>query len=64
MLTGILTENEYSRNVNTTTHTNDEIVQGAYVIDSDIESYEGSNSNMEDSAFVVDNEDIQNLHEV
>ena len=63
-LAGVWTGIEYTRSVNTTTHTNDEIVQGAYVIDSDIESYEGSNSNMEDSAFVVDNEDIQNLHEV
>ena len=48
LLSEILTEIEYSRTVNNTTHTNYETVQVADVICSYIESYEGKTCNMED----------------
>ena len=62
-LSGILTESEDARTVNTYTHTNDETVQVADVIDSDSESDEGSKFDMEYSDFAVDYEEITNFHE-
>ena len=59
----ILTESEDARNVNTNTHTNDETVRFADVIDIDNEIDKGSNCNMEDSYFVVDGEYMTYLHE-
>ena len=55
-LAGVWTGIEYTRSVNTTTHTNDETVQTVDVIGSNSGIDEGSNSDMEDSYFVVDDE--------
>ena len=54
---------EYTRTVNNNTYTNDEMVQVEDVINNDIESDDGSNCNMEDSDFVVDDEEITNLND-
>ena len=62
-LDGILAEIEYTRTVNTSTHTDYEIVKVVDVKDSDIDSDEGSNCDIEDSDFVVDDEYITNFHE-
>ena len=59
----ILNESEDARTVNTNTHTKDETVQFPDVIDSDNDIDDGSNCDMEDSAFVVDGEYITYLHE-
>ena len=61
-LAGVWTGIEYTRSVNTTTHTNDETVHTVDVIGSNSGIDEGSNSDMEDSYFVVDDEYIPNLH--
>ena len=63
LLSGILTESEYVRTVNTNTHINDKTLKVADVIDNDSEINEGSNYDMEYSDFVEDDEDIPNLHE-
>ena len=55
-LAGVCTGIEYTRSVNNTTHTNDETVQTVDVIGSNSGIDEGSNSDMEDSYFVVDDE--------
>ena len=62
MISGILDKIEDARTVNTNAHTNYEIVQVSDVIDSDIESDEGSNWDMEVSDFVVDYQETFNLH--
>ena len=58
-----MNESEYPRSVDTYTNNNEETVQVAYVIETDTESDEFSNCDMEDSYFVVEDEDITNLHE-
>ena len=60
---GIFTEIEDSRTANTNAHTNYEIVQVAYVIESDSESDEGSNYDIQDSSFVVNDEETTNFYE-
>ena len=57
-----MTGSEDERTVNDNINNNYETVQVLYVIESDSDSYDGSNCNMEDSDFGVDDEDITNFH--
>ena len=59
----IYTESEYARTVNTTTNNNDKVVKYADVIYSDSDCDEGSNYDMEDSDFLVDDGDMPNFYE-
>ena len=56
-------EIEDARTVNTNKHNNYEIVQVVDAIDSDSDIGSDSKCCMEDSAFLVDNEDISNMYE-
>ena len=56
MLSGVFIGSEDARNVNTNTYTNDKTEKVKYDIYSDIDSDKGSNCNMEDLYFLVDDE--------
>ena len=62
-LLGKLAESEDARIIDTNKHTNDEQLQVLDVIDSEIDSDEGSKCNMEYSDFMVDDEKITNFGE-
>ena len=62
-LAGILNKIEDTRIVIAIAHTNYETLQVSDVIESDSDIDEGPNYDIEDSAFKVDDEDINNFHE-
>ena len=62
-LASILDKSGYANNDNTNSYMNDGPVKVSYLIDIDSDSDEGSNCDIEDSDFMVDNEDIANFCE-
>ena len=63
LIAGILNEREDTGAVNNISHNNDETVQVADVIEIYSESDGGSNCDMEDSDFMVEDEEIPNFYE-
>ena len=63
LLSGIHTEIQDASTGNTTTQTNDEMVQVSDGIESDSESVQVSECNIKHSDFVVNDKDIPNLYQ-
>ena len=62
MLAGIFIEREYASTSNNNTNSNGEIIEVSYIIDKKSEIDEGSNCDMKEYYFVVDDVKITNFH--